>query len=650
MSDMSIYGSSAANRLRITGMATGLDVDTTVKQMLQGDQIKVDKAKQLEQYFMWKQEEYREIIKEMKEFQKYFKIGDEKCITSQTFNPISISYLKENIVTARATMGVVEGSYSIKVDQMAKGAEIKGNSLNAQYEIDKSDPVNWTDNWKGKIIDFSAGSITLNDPIEDLNKDGVGGDDIAAEINKQISTSDLKGKVIASYVKEGEEEYIKFTKTGSDSIKIIEDTTTVPDIKNSITGDDKEILNLSDSTKIFTKDGKFTLSYGTKDVIVEVTTNTTIKQLLDKIKTETSGNVTANFDEMTGSFSFVTKDTGSDVNLALKEDPDNGVLKALGLQITNASYGQDAKVEITAPGESTPTITTQKSNEFTANGVTYDIKSIGETSLTVDSDEQKVVDKIKGFVNDYNELIEKLQKKLTEKKPKVGEYKPLTDEQKEAMSEDDIKKWEAKGKEGILKNDDLLERMLSQLRGAFTSGVKDMSVYFGKHGDNALGLDMYSSYEKTGQIELDEDSLLKAIQNNSEDVQNFFFKDSELSVADTETYVGSGKYNEDGVFTRMKGIFENYVGKAGLGENGTFSLSGSMNIYVNKQYDFSISGSGGKNTISDQIYKQNIAMQNALKKMYSKEEKYYQQFSRLESAMNNLNSQSNWLSQQLGSM
>lgn len=646
MSDMSIYGSSAANRLRITGMATGLDIDTTVKQMLKGDQIKVDKAKQMEQYFKWKQEEYREIIKDMKEFQKYFKVGDEKFITRETFNPVSVSSVNEKIVTAKAVAGVIEGSYSIKVDQMAKGAEIKGNSLNAQYEI-KS-----LDNWKGldKNIKFQVDGVgvdlEMGDSIQDLNNDGVGGDDLAAHINKQISTSDLNRKVIASYVKEGDKEYIKFTKTGSDSIKIIKGTTTVTDITNAITGDDKEIVNLSDSTKLFTSNGMLKLSYGTESIDINITTDTTIKELSDDIKSKTSGNVIASFDEATGSFSFITKDTGSDVSLVLK-DSDNSVLSALGLSTTEG-YGRDAKVEITAPGQSTPTITTQKSNEFTANGVNYDIKSTGETSITVDSDEQKVVDKIKGFVNDYNKLIEKLQKKITAKKPKYGEYRPLTDEEKKAMSEDDIKKWEAKGKVGILKNDDLLEKMLSELRGAFTSQVKDMTIYFGKHGDDALGLDIYSEYSKSGQIELKEDTLLGVIKNNSEEVQNFFFKESELSITTTENYVGSDKYNEDGIFTRIESIFESYVGRAGLGEDGKFTLSGSMNIYVNKQYDFSISGSGGKNTISDQIYKQNKAVQNALKKMYSKEEKYYQQFSRLESAMNGLNAQSNWLYSQLG--
>ncbi|MCY6370399.1 flagellar filament capping protein FliD [Clostridium ganghwense] len=1050
MSDTSIY-SSAANRLRFTGMASGIDVDEAVKKMMKAEQIKVDKVKQQEQYLQWKQEAYREFIKEMKKFQEYFKVGSEKCITKSTFNPFSVSSVNENIATAKAVAGAVEGSYKLNVEQMAKGASVKGSSINAQFKINDGA------NWKGKSIDFevttkstlhnknksehiidninkqinnnpklkgkvvaayvsdggkdyvkfqdltsdkftvklSDGSVSTTNKgfeisklvdeglsvdffdstntkisniskpddavinkqmIDDINKqifaspdlrgkvtasydsgkikfekltsdavnisfkdkDGVENtgsefgiskfleqkinidfsvtaksqldisssiadlnskngeyDEIVADINKQISNmSQLKGKLTASYIQEGTEGYIKFSNLSKAEIKM------APSASNAVTGvtgvtdiSAKDIINLSKSTKLeelnssLDEKEQLHISYNGGEAYIDISKGETIDKLIKDINSKTLGKVIASFDEVTGKFSFVSKETGSDAvmsfdstnnellktlgmqtssiegkslntkvevddinnwkgkditfnyggtppntktftlsddddlgkivkdlnekignsdlegkisaqyveeagkkyikfnditgkgevkitettidNQELKDLADNDrsiitankatdigsiiggkelklsysyydeaqkkiktvdmssisidadekiesllekinkhvdnsgkiiasfddstgkisikpkefnsdisisfegtdtdVVSGLGLKSSASTMGQDAVVKIESPGDSEITIT-EKSNNFTANGVTYDVKSTGETSLTVNSDEQKVVDKVREFVDDYNKLIEKLQKKLTEKRPKVGEYKPLTDEQKKAMSKEDIEKWEAKGKQGILRNDDLLERMFTELRGAFTSSVKDSSIYFGKYGDNAVGVDMYGDYKRTGQIDIKEDALLKAIKSNSGEVEKFFFNESNSFVSSSKTYVGSEKYNEDGIFTRMKCIFQDYVGRAGLGEDGKFSLSGSMNIYANKQFDFSLSGGGraSKNTISDQIHKQNIAIQNALKKMYAKQEKYYQQFSRLETAMNNLNAQSAYLAQQLG--
>ena len=49
-----------------------------------------------------------------------------------------------------------------------------------------------------------------------------------------------------------------------------------------------------------------------------------------------------------------------------------------------------------------------------------------------------------------------------------------------------------------------------------------------------------------------------------------------------------------------------YVGDPGIGTDGTSTLSGSMNIFVNKQYDYSSTGFSGQNTIPDQVYNQTL--------------------------------------------
>jgi len=87
-----------------------------------------------------------------------------------------------------------------------------------------------------------------------------------------------------------------------------------------------------------------------------------------------------------------------------------------------------------------------KHNEFTIEGVTYSLKGVSSEPVKIDvkADIDAVVENIKNFVNSYNEMLAKINSVLTEER--YRDYLPLTDDQKKAMSEDDIKLWEQKAK------------------------------------------------------------------------------------------------------------------------------------------------------------------------------------------------------------
>lgn len=649
---------SAANQLRITGMATGLDTDTMVKQMTSVYQAKIDKLGQDKQLVQWKQEEYREIIKDVKQLQEYFDATSDKYILRQSkFNPSSATNSKESVVNVTLGTGVEKGTYGVNVKQLASGASIQGSSISAQFKI------NDIDNWKGKAISFNVGdpatvsSITLDASISDQNGDGSTSDELVANINNKIGNSDLNGKVLASYVEDSNGGYVKFTNLTSEVLSIKEydagspgTGTTISDINDGNPNGTKiNVVNVSSSTKL-TDLGydaedtiEFKLDYGTTtnlQISIEVGENT-INQVLQQINTATNGNVTAKIDSITGKISLKTTETGSSSRLQISGlGVDNSFL---GLE-DGSQYGQDAIVEITSPGSSTPVTMTQKTNTFTYNDISYTLNSIGESDITVAEDADEVFDNMIEFIDKYNSIVENIQTKLTEKK--AYDYKPLTDAQKEEMSDDDIEKWEAKAKQGILKNDSNLQNLLSRMRSAFYDTVyndKDsddkISLHLGVNGEGAIGLDTSNTYTEGGKIILDSlsgETLLKdAIKNNSEDFMNLFIKSSD-------------DYDEQGIFQRIDDILRDYVGDPSIGTDGKSTYKGTMNIFVNKQYDFSLSGTSGENTLPDQIYRQEQAIQAMLTKMADKQEKYYQQFATLESAMNNLNSQSNWLYQQLG--
>lgn len=643
---------SAANQLRITGMATGLDTDTMVTQMTAGYQTKIDKLEQNKQLVEWKQEEYRKIITDIKELQDYFNVTSDKYILKKSkFNSATVTNSHESVVKVTTSTGVERGTYNVNVIQLASGANIQGDSINTQFEVTNVTGVN---GWKNGNISFSVGGseriLNLNDP--DLNGDSsVTNEELVTHINNQISAnSDLNGKVLVSYVNDdGGNGYIKFTNLTSETLTINDNgNTNVSDITDNIVGS-VSIVNASASSKLTDlgySNGNtisFDLTYGTttKNISITVDDNTTIDDVLEEINTETSGSVSAKIDSLTGKISLKTTETGSSSRLEVSGlGVDNSFL---GLK-DDLDNGEDAIIAITSPGSSTAVTMTQKSNTFTYNDISYTVNSVGEADFTVSEETDEVFDNMIEFIDKYNSIVENIQDKLTEKKD--YDYEPLTDAQKEEMSDEDIEKWESKAKQGILKNDFNLQNLLSKMRSAFFDTVYNdrdnndkISLHLGSNGEDAIGLDTSNTYTEGGKIILDslngETMLKNTIKNNSEDFMNLFIKSSD-------------NYDEQGIFQRIDDILRDYVGDPGVGTDGTSTYKGVMNIFVNKQYDYSLTGSSGENTLPDQIYRKELAIQGMLTKMADQQEKYYQQFATLETAMNSLNAQSSWLYQQLG--
>jgi flagellar hook-associated protein 2 len=610
-------------------MATGMDTDAMVKSMTADLQYKVDKTYQNRELMQWKQDEYRKIIVKLKEFQEYFDVNSDKYILSPTkFNPISTSSSDTAIVSANASSEARTGSYKVDVKEMAQGASIEGNSISSQFVV--SD----VSNWNGKKIVFDKGEIDLTACNASNAKE------LSEFINSKISQNEqLNGKLSVSYVNDGSSEYIKFNNLSDEEISI--DSTTV--LHDLSTG---KIVNANSSTKLtalgYSNVDNIQFIINDKEINIDVTDDTTIGNVISTINEGTGGKVIAQMDDVTGKLVLRTKDTGSSTNLTISGTN----IDKLGLSNTSEN-GKDALVEITSPDGSTVTLT-QPKNGFTVNGINYNIKTKGISNITVTADTDKVLEKITKFVDDYNGLVDEITGKLTEKRTRS--YTPLTEEQKQEMTDDQIKKWEEKGKQGILRGDDKLESLLRNLRSAFVEPLKESVFNFGIQGDGAIGLDTYREAKQAGKIKIDKNKLKSAINDNPQAVIDFFTKKMDVEVDDNKAYVNSDKFKQEGVFTRFDNLFREYIGNPLLGKDGKYTLSGSMNIYVNKQYDYSYTGFSGKNTLPDQIFKHQQSMKTLEKKLWVKQEQLYKNFARLETAMNEMNAQSNWLMSQMGGM
>ena len=215
---------------------------------------------------------------------------------------------------------------------------------------------------------------------------------------------------------------------------------------------------------------------------------------------------------------------------------------------------------------------------------------------------------------------------------------PLTEEQKADMKEEEIKIWEVKAKEGLIKNDPMLQNMMTSMRNAFYTGVEGAGITLSE-----LGLSTSSDISMRGKIIIDETKLKGALSTRGEQIANIFMKTSTSKSSynpDMNSTDRSLRNKEEGIFQRINDIFSDYT-------RTTRNIAGKKGILIEKagiKGDFT----EFKNLLTDDMKFKDNAIKAMQKKMADRENRYYSQFAKLEVAMNKLNSQSSWLTQQLG--
>lgn len=345
-------------------------------------------------------------------------------------------------------------------------------------------------------------------------------------------------------------------------------------------------------------DGKFTkaLTLNINGNDIEVKAGDSASDVAKRINSQKIG-ITASYDEGTNRFFFTTTSSGSKAKIEL----DKATALALGMGDGTsdvAVYGKDALFTLNGAEF------TQPSNTFTINGMTFNLKeTTKETfSIVTETDVDGIYDQIKGFVDEYNKLISAINTKTKEKVDR--DYSPLTETQKEDMSEDEVKKWEEKAKQGILRNDSILSKVATSMRTALSSSVtlsdgSKLSIY-------NIGFDT-GSYTTNGQISIDEDKLKAAIASDPDKIIEFF------------TANGKDDSAQNGIFQRLQE-----------------SLDTAM---------ADISDEAGKSSATDQsvLGKRLTSLQEAMDKekdrLEALEKKYYAQFSTMETYISKMMSQ-----------
>lgn len=265
-------------------------------------------------------------------------------------------------------------------------------------------------------------------------------------------------------------------------------------------------------------------------------------------------------------------------------------------------YGQDAEIKLNNA--------TFKSNDntFNINGLT--INALAETdgevlTVTTTTDAEGIYDKIKSFIQDYNDLINSMTGSYNAEK--ASDYEPLTDDEKAAMSEDEIKKWEDKGKSAILRRDSSLDTLITAMTSAMSKSytVNDKQYALSSFGIMTLGIlnsekNEHNAYHIDGDEDdeltsSNEDKLMKAINEDPDGVAEFFKQLTETLYNNLGEHMTSNSLRTYGKFYNDKALDKEYR-----------SYTSTISKWDKKVAD-----------IEDSYYKKFAAMESALAKIQS---------------------------------
>jgi len=512
---MAINSINYSSTLRFSGLATGLDTDNIVKELMNAHRIPLVRLQQQRQLLEWQQEAYRELNRLFDNF----KNAVSPLRFESTFQVKTANVNNTSVANVTASNQVTDGLYTLNVKALAKGASL--TSEKTEYK-DSNAKLNF---------DFDkVQKIYINGAEIELEADMTAGAFVAAvnakssETGVKVSFDSATQRFFFTTVHSGETHDGKEVKIDFfDFEEEIDEENYVDFWKNAIGIDDNSLDAMASGV------------------------------LNDQLKGQ------------------------------------NAVVEYQGTEM-----------EFT-------------SNTFSINGLSIQLKGTGEVNITVSQNVEAIFNAIKKFVEEYNKLVDEVNKKLQE--PRYRDYAPLTQEQKDEMTEKEIELWEARAKSGLIRNDSMLTGILSQLRMAISSVVESSAF----KNLSAVFIETGPYYERGKLYITKEDELRNLISQNPEEIMKLFV----VNDPNDESKFGIGKRVYDIVDNATKQLQK----KAG-------SMTGYSLV--------------DNSTLGEQIKDIDKRIERMQTRLIAIEQRYWAQFTALERAVARMNMQSAWLAQTFG--
>ncbi|RJX22385.1 MAG: hypothetical protein C4575_01630 [Desulforudis sp.] len=597
---------------RITGLASGLDTQQMIQDLMKAHRKPLDKLKQQRQLLEWKREDFRSINSSLLSFRQNAVFP---MRLSSTFLARSALSSNTSVVTATANTAAANATYSVSVTSLATTAYKTSTVPVSAASGNKVDPGQSLWSQRAKF-----GDTNFNWKMEAVSGETIAGTDSASYqlANTWVTSGSAAVKVVLAGG--GEQAYTVYYSeadynTGLEVHKVWLNTETGALQFNQViaTGDTIE-ANYEYNTRTFDFDVTTYKQDGTavnKTIEVSAVTDT-LHAVLNRISADTDLGLTAFYEGSADKVSLSTTRTGN--NNALGDEIKLGTTGFLAqvLRLGDAVEvgGTNAVLNINGLD------IVRATNEFTVNDVNFTLKGSGTATVTVRGDTESVFQSIKAFIDGYNSLLDQFNGKLQEKR--FQDYLPLLEDDpaRENLTEKQIDQWQEKARSGLLRGDSILDSIVTRLRNDVFSSVSglDPSLNHLTHIGIKIG-----SREEHGRLVIDEGKLRAAIEQDPEGVARIFNKNGSTSA-------------EEGIGRRLYNYLDSAIKRvtAHSGSSATSSLYDQS--WLGRQID----------ALGTQVSR----TEQRLEKL---ENRYWKQFSALEQAIARTNSQSMWLMQQMGS-
>ena len=573
---------------KVTGLASGMDIDSLMEKLMKAESAQMEKLQQQKQKYEWKRDAYREVNTSLSAFEKgiFDNYGLSKNWAAKNVTSTSTAISATANSNAAGNLTITEATVATagqKVSSSATLADLGFSATNGTftYKIDgqeKSIAYSKTD-----TFDSLAKKLNATGDFEVTVTNGSNGATINTKIKKDIEA------------------------TGNNLVFL--NKLRLTDGNQSVSGK----LAFTESTTMselgLTDGGEFTIkaindqgTYTEKTIKYSATDK--ISDVMSRINGSGVG-VTAL--AANGKLSLSANSTGTGAEGSIKISADgNKLFEKLGLADATGKVAEGTNGSMVVNGvkmEST-------SNKYNVSGYTVNVtNNIAATDapakISSTTETKTIVDKVKEFITTYNGLIEDLNKRVSQKKNLS--YQPLTDAQKAELKDDEIKKWEDKAKEGLLKSDATLKKVLSDMRSTLSnygSGSEDMLA--------KIGITTSKTWTDNGKLELDEGKLTKALEEDPNIVSRIF--------------VGDKENNREGIVASLRTTAQNAVKDI---EKTAGKASSAEDSY----------------TLGKNLKDVNTKIDDWKDRLKGIEERYWKQFAAMEAAIQKANSQSSIFTQ-----
>ena len=564
-----------------------------------------------------------------------FTLNGDKIQISQTdsITDKGKSYVIRETSSALKSLGFNSGN--MKQDDIDNGIsldEFNGHTSSLEAAAITKQPLSGY--LKGKSISVSYGGQTKNIELIGDKEEIKDFEAFKDSLQKKLDKAFGSGKVT---VGKGKDSKGSLTFTATDNKQTLQISAGSKELQNALGITSTQSNKISTGSSLWENRDKLGLGkYNTKEELNDalknftvngakidnITADTTVDGLLTAINNNKDAGVTATYLGSENKFVLSSNEKGKGREISLGADPKD-TTDAANLIFGGVSQdGTDGEMSILYTG--VKTTITSSSNTFSIDGLdiratnTFNTGSAtaeGGVSFTASADTEKVTETVKKFIEAYNAMIDEVRTQATTKPD--SNYKPLTDDQKNEMNETSIKNWEDKAKEGILYNSSALKDLDNATQGIFSS----MMINGVSYDDlEKIGISFSDDYTAGGKIVFDEEKFKTAMDSDPEKVSDLF----------TGTH---------GIVNTIDSTLSTYATRY-ASKNGN-----SYGVLIEEAGSEKLSLTLTNNSIYKELKDMQETITNLQSQLSTEQDRYISQFTQMERLINQMNSQSSYLSQ-----